>query len=221
MRSGVGPADHLRDHGIDVLRGPARRRVEPGRSSRRVDRHRAGRAPARPVRSCTRSRPAVAPGAGRRCARPDAVVRRPDRRRPATSGSKPVLLKPASRGSVRLRSSDPTAPPRITLPGVRAAADIARLVEAYRLGVALADRPEIRGLSSGPRPAEPSTPEALRETRGAGGLLDPARRRHVRHGTVARRRRGRRPPRPGPRGRRPVRRRRVDHPGRARPGSRT
>ena len=52
--------------------------------------------------------------------------------------------------------------PRITLPGVRDPADVDRLVEGYRLGLELANRPEIRRLSSGAPPAEPSTPEEWR-----------------------------------------------------------
>jgi len=74
----------------------------------------------------------------------------------------PVLLKPASRGSVRLRSSDPTAPPLISLPGVREPSDVTRLAEAYRRGLELAGRPEIRRLARNPPPPTPSTPEETR-----------------------------------------------------------
>jgi choline dehydrogenase len=74
----------------------------------------------------------------------------------------PVLLKPRSRGSVRLRSAEPSAPPRIRLPGLSDAHDIDRLVEAYRLGLELAARPEIRRRATEARPTAPSTPEAWR-----------------------------------------------------------
>jgi choline dehydrogenase-like flavoprotein len=74
----------------------------------------------------------------------------------------PVLLKPESRGFVRLRSSDPAAPPRITMPGVREPDDVERLVDAYRYGLELANRPEIRRLSKDAAPSEPSTPEEWR-----------------------------------------------------------
>jgi choline dehydrogenase-like flavoprotein len=42
-----------------------------------------------------------------------------------------VLLKPRSRGSVRLRSADPAEPPIIELPGLREADDVARLAAGY------------------------------------------------------------------------------------------
>ena len=63
---------------------------------------------------------------------------------------------------MRLRSSDPAAPPRITLPGVREPGDVERLVDAYRYGVEFANRPEIRRLSEEAAPSEPSTPEGWR-----------------------------------------------------------
>jgi choline dehydrogenase len=54
-----------------------------------------------------------------------------------------VLLLPASRGSVRLRSADPTDPPRIELPGVREPDDRGRLVEALARAIEIAGRPEL------------------------------------------------------------------------------
>ena len=60
----------------------------------------------------------------------------------------PVLLKPVARGSVRLRSSRAGDPPRITLPSATQPADLERLAEGYRLAIEIANRPEIRGLSS-------------------------------------------------------------------------
>ena len=74
----------------------------------------------------------------------------------------PVLLKPRSRGSVRLRSGDAAAPPRIRLPGLTDAQDIDRLAEGYRLGLELAGRPEIQRYATEAQPTEPSTPEAWR-----------------------------------------------------------
>ena len=56
------------------------------------------------------------------------------------------LLRPRSRGSVRLRSPDPTDPPRIELPGLRDPVDVERLAEAYVRGLEVAQRPEIRRL---------------------------------------------------------------------------
>jgi choline dehydrogenase len=64
-----------------------------------------------------------------------------------------VLLKPRSRGSVRIRSADPLEPPRIELPGVRESVDVDRLVEGYLRGVEVANRPEITSLCAS-SPAE-------------------------------------------------------------------
>lgn len=74
----------------------------------------------------------------------------------------PILLKPESRGSIRLRSADPTATPRITLPGVREPADMERLEEGYLLGLDLASRPEIRALAKEAAPPEPASAADLR-----------------------------------------------------------
>jgi choline dehydrogenase len=74
----------------------------------------------------------------------------------------PILLKPRSRGSVRLRSADPADPPRITLPHLEDAQDVARLIEGYRLGLELANRPEIRRLAIEPAPPEPANADELR-----------------------------------------------------------
>ena len=74
----------------------------------------------------------------------------------------PILLKPASRGRVRLRSTDPTAPPRISLPGIGDARDVERLVEGYRVGVELAASPGIRRLATEAPPSTPRSPAAWR-----------------------------------------------------------
>jgi len=74
----------------------------------------------------------------------------------------PILLKPQSRGSVRLRSADPTDSPRISLPGVLEATDRDRLVEGYDRALALANRPEIRQLASLAPPSDPGSLEGLR-----------------------------------------------------------
>jgi len=65
------------------------------------------------------------------------------------------LLRPRSRGSVRLRSPDPTDPPRIELPGLRDPVDVERLAEAYVRGLEVTQRPEIRRLC-----ADAPAPEA-------------------------------------------------------------
>jgi choline dehydrogenase len=161
MRSGLGPADHLRGLGIDVqvdLPGIGANLADhPG-----VDLDTGWRGPATTgpiLHSIATYRSADAPTGGA----PDLMfwISDPDGDEPGF-WLDPILLKPESRGSVQLRSADPAAPPRITLPGVREPRDVARLVEAYRLGVELANRPEIRMLAKGPPPTEPPTPEARR-----------------------------------------------------------
>jgi choline dehydrogenase len=67
------------------------------------------------------------------------------------------LLRPRSRGSVRLHSPDPADPPRIELPGLRDPLDVERLAEAYARGLEVARRPGIRRLC-----ADPPGPEAHR-----------------------------------------------------------
>ena len=57
-----------------------------------------------------------------------------------------VLLRPRSRGTVRLRSPDPADPPLIELPGLRDPSDVDRLAEAYDRGLKVANRPELRRL---------------------------------------------------------------------------
>ena len=73
-----------------------------------------------------------------------------------------VLMKPASRGSVRLRSADPHDPPRIDLPGLRAASDVDRLAEAHLRARELASRPELRRWCDEPEPLGSDEPKALR-----------------------------------------------------------
>ncbi len=75
----------------------------------------------------------------------------------------PVLLKPESRGRVRLRSSDPSDPPRISLPGVRVAADLERLMHGYRLGLEIANHPAVRRLATESAPAIPGSVREFRD----------------------------------------------------------
>jgi choline dehydrogenase len=57
-----------------------------------------------------------------------------------------VLLKPRARGSIRLRSVDPTDPPQVELPDWRGGSDLDRLVEGYRVALEVAHRAELRSL---------------------------------------------------------------------------
>ena len=161
MRSGIGPADHLATVGIDVavdLSGVGANLADHPA----VDLDTGWRGPANGgsvLHSIATLRSSATP-AGEA---PDLMfwVSDPDGDEPGL-WLDPILLKPRSRGSVTLRTADPSAPPRITLPGVRDPADVVRLVEAYARGLDLANRPEIRRLATDPAPSTPTTPEDWR-----------------------------------------------------------
>ncbi len=74
-----------------------------------------------------------------------------------------VLLKPRSRGVVRLRSMDPREPPAILLPGLNDSSDVERLAEGYRRAVQLANRPELRRFCKDDPPLGPTDAAELRE----------------------------------------------------------
>jgi choline dehydrogenase len=161
MRSGIGPADHLGELGINV-------RVDlPGVGANLADhpaveldsgwRGDATDGPA--LHTIATFRSSSVPSEGPQ----DLMfwITGPEGAEPGFWFD-PILLKPRSRGSVRLRSADPADPPRIRLPGLSDPHDIERLAEAYRLGLELAGRPEIRREATEARPTEPSTPEGLR-----------------------------------------------------------
>jgi choline dehydrogenase len=161
MRSGIGPADHLRSMGIDILVDLA------GVGANLADHSgvdldsgwRGGGVDGPVLHSIATFRSSAAPtGSGQ-----DLMfwVTDPAGAQPGFSFD-PVLLRPRSRGSVRLRSADPTEPPRIELPGVREPADVDRLVEGYQRGLELANRSEIRRLCAEPAPSDPGNLAALR-----------------------------------------------------------
>jgi choline dehydrogenase len=74
----------------------------------------------------------------------------------------PILLKPRSRGSVRIRTTDPTDAPEIRLPGIVDPEDIQRLIDGYALGLELANHPAVRRLCADPAP---DAPRSLAEAR--------------------------------------------------------
>lgn len=80
---------------------------------------------------------------------------------PPEFGIEVVLLRPLSRGAVRLRSMQPLDPPLIELPNLDAAADVARLAEGYRRALEVANDAAVRRHCSGPAPAEPDDLGAL------------------------------------------------------------
>jgi choline dehydrogenase len=63
---------------------------------------------------------------------------------PASISIECLLMRPRSRGRVRLASADPAAPPRISLSDVATAGDVDRLAEAYLRAMEVAARPELR-----------------------------------------------------------------------------
>jgi choline dehydrogenase len=161
MRSGIGPADHLGEHGIPV-------RVDlPGVGANLGDHPAAdldwgyvGPSRMTPLLHSVatfHSRDATADQP------PDLMLWIPD---PGPSGDDPqlavdvVLLKPSARGRVRLRSSDPTDAPRIFLP-VPDEADVARIAEGLERAYALGNHPAVRRLCDGPAPALPAALDEL------------------------------------------------------------
>jgi choline dehydrogenase len=162
MRSGVGPAAHLREMGIDVvtdLPGVGDNLADhPGTD---LDAGFSGDASCEALRHTiatyrSRRQPAGGP--------PDLMFWVHE---PSEGDGRlyldPILLKPESRGSVRLRSANPLDPPRIKLPGIPADRDVERLMEGYELGLAIANHRSIRALVAEPAPATPSGAAELRE----------------------------------------------------------
>jgi len=162
MRSGIGPADHLREVGVPVELDL------PGVGSNLADH------PAVDLDSGWRGAGTDGPllhsiatfhSAGAGTDEPpdlmfwlsDPVVEDPG------FWFDPVLLRPDSRGTVRLRDAGAASAPRIALPGLREARDVDRLAEGYRRGLELAQRPEFRRLASGEPPRGPRTAAALRQ----------------------------------------------------------
>ena len=162
MRSGIGPAEHLRCVGIPVrldLPGVGANLADHGG----VDVDCGYRGPARsaPILHLIASFHSSAASSDEA---PDLMLWLSDPRGdPPIFEIDVVLLRPSSRGTVRLRSADPTDPPCITLPDRRDPFDVERLSEGYLRGCEVASRPEVRRLC-----AAPISPQ----TRGADELPD-------------------------------------------------
>jgi choline dehydrogenase len=155
LRSGIGPAEHLRSVGIDV-------RVDlPGVGENLADH--AGvdidcgyHGPARtsPILhlAATFHSDATPSDEG-----PDLMLWLADPEGdPPTFEITVMLMRPRSRGTVRLRSADPSAPPRVELPDRSDPFDVQRLAEGYGRALEVANQPEIRRLCAGP-----DSPEAI------------------------------------------------------------
>jgi choline dehydrogenase len=74
---------------------------------------------------------------------------------PPTFDIEVVLLRPRSRGTVRLRSADPVDAPCIELPGLQNPSDVQRLAEGYERALDVVRQPQLRHLCT-----NPSAPEA-------------------------------------------------------------
>lgn len=70
---------------------------------------------------------------------------------PVTFDIEVALMKPRSRGVIRLRSADPAAAPRIHLPDLQDPSDVERLAEGYGRAMAVANRPEVRRYADPPQ----------------------------------------------------------------------
>ena len=156
MRSGIGPVEHLRSVGAPV-------RVDLVGVGANLADHPAVDVECGDYQGTARSAPILHliatfhSSASSSDEPPDLMLWVSDPEgQPASFEVAVVLVKSRSRGRVRLRSMDPAEQPAIELPGVRDASDIARLVEGYRRGHELADRPEIRRFCEGPTSPEPS-----------------------------------------------------------------
>lgn len=161
MRSGIGPGADLREHRIKpVVELPgvgANLTDHPGVD---LDSGWRGEGSTGPIlHSIATFRSSIAASDGA----PDLMfwLTDPDAADPAFYLD-PILLKPASRGTVRLRSADPEDAPRIRLPGLTEGIDVERLVEGYERAVDLANRPEIRDLTNESTPDLPADRSELR-----------------------------------------------------------
>jgi choline dehydrogenase len=153
MRSGVGPAVHLREVGIPVkadLPGVGANLADHPEVV--VDCGYTGASRKAPVLHSI----ATFYSAGRSTREtPDLMLWLADPEEDASFAIEVVLLRPRSRGTVKLRSADPTDPPIIELPNLSDASDAERLAEGYLRALETANRPEMRRLCTGPAPVEP------------------------------------------------------------------
>jgi choline dehydrogenase len=161
MRSGIGPADHLRAVGVDVT-------VDlPGVGSNLADHPQAwvdsgyrGAGHEGPVLHllATFASSLTAPGDP-----PDLAFWIADPSGdPVAAEIEVLLMTPASRGTVRLRSANAADPPAIRLPCLDAPGDHERLVEGLARAVEVAQQPVLRRLCTGPvTPLD--SPERMRQ----------------------------------------------------------
>jgi choline dehydrogenase len=149
MRSGVGPAENLRSVGIPVrldLPGVGANLADHGGVDIDCGYRRAARTASILHLIATFHSAAAASDEA-----PDLMLWLSDPRGdPPIFEIDVVLLRPRSRGTVRLRSANPTEPPCIELPSMTDPFDVERLAEGYRRGHEVASRPEVRRLCDDP-----------------------------------------------------------------------
>ena len=149
LRSGIGPAQHLRSVGVPVrldLPGVGANLADHGG----VDIECGYRGPARaaPILHIVATFHSATASSDQA---PDLMLWLSDPRGdPPIFEIDVVLLKPDSRGTVRLRTADPAQPPLVELPNLRESSDVERLAEGYRLALEVAHQPQIRRLCADP-----------------------------------------------------------------------
>ncbi len=145
MQSGIGPHEHLRSLGIPVrvdLSGVGTNLADhPGVELEPDFRDTVREAPILHWVATFHSPAAPSDGP------PDLMLWASDPvGDPPTFSIEAGLLKPRSRGTVRLRSADPADPPRIELPSLTDAMDVERLTEGYARAWEVLSWPEVRRL---------------------------------------------------------------------------
>jgi choline dehydrogenase len=161
LRSGIGPAEHLRGVGVPVvldLPGVGANLADhPGVD---VDTGYRADGPVTPRFHllATWHSERAAPGEA-----PDlAIWAFPPMGDPVEAPLTALLLRPDSRGSVRLRSPDPAQPPCIQLPGVHEPRDMERLAEALERAHDVVRNSHLRTVCYAQPTPRPTTAEELR-----------------------------------------------------------
>ncbi len=164
LRSGVGPADHLHSLGVPVrfeLSGVGANLADHPAVD--IDCGYRGPARAAPVLHRIATFHSTAAAADQP---PDLMLWTPDpdgSAEPASFEIGVVLLKPRSRGTVRLHSADPAQPPCVELPSLSDRSDVERLAQGYSRGLEVASHPEIRRLcAQAPSPEVRGDQEVLK-----------------------------------------------------------
>jgi choline dehydrogenase len=150
LRSGLGPAADLRALGLPVIADlpgvGANLADHPGAF---VDCGYVGPARSAPVLHSVATFHSVRRGSRET---PDLMLWVSDPQGDNDFGLDVVLLRPMSRGSVRLRSTEPSDQPEIQLPKLNEPTDVERLGEAYNRAIEIAQDPVLRRACSGDPP---------------------------------------------------------------------